>query len=378
MNKRALLLLAVFIAGVAIPVSFFAQGQAAPVKVKTVELKKIQKRQVVTGNLKAIKRSEVACKESGTLILVNVKEGQVVSRGDVLAEIDSKRLKLEVKKAGLEITIALIDENKMKVELANYKKELKRREGAKKIASGAISEEIIQGAKTKTDIAEASLEAAKQQRFIAKTHLDLLQLRLNNTKIRSPFDGIVVRKHVEVGEWINPGDSIVTLISRGKLEVEFEIPEQFSIAALKKITTITVEAKDRSVQIEAKEIRIVPDVNPRSRRFKLLATVEPKKLELTPGMSVMAGIPTNKKENYLIVPSNAVLRDAGGEFVYKIVSGQDGSLSVMTVPIRSLFIIDKNLAVKSTRLKKGDRLVVEGNERLRPMAPVTILQEKSK
>jgi RND family efflux transporter MFP subunit len=378
MNKLFPLILTVLIFGVAFPALIYAQGHAAPVKVKDVEIRNTQKRQVVTGNLRAVKRSKVACKEPGSLSVVNAKEGQFVSRGDVLAEVDSKRLALEVKQATLNIARALAVQDQMKAELVNYKDELSRRLAAKKIAHGAVSDEAIQGAKTKIDVAQAALQTAKQDHLIAKAQLELFQIRLEDTKVRAPFDGIVVKKHIEVGEWINPGDSVVTLISRGKLEVEFEIPEQFSIDILRKITTLTIDVKDRSIQIDANEIRIIPDVNPRSRRFKLIAVVSPKEVKLAPGMSVTAAIPTKEKKDYLIVPSNAVLRDSGGEFVYKIVKGRDGNLSAMAVPLHSLFTINNELAVTSQGLKKGDQLVVDGNERLRPMSPVMILQEKSK
>ena len=109
----------------------------------------------------------------------------------------------------------------------------------------------------------------------------------------------------------------------------FDVPEQFSIDVLRETKTFTIKVKDQEFEVDSKNTIIIPDVNPRSRRFKMITLIDSKKVELAPGMSATAAIPSKEKRDYMFVPANAVLRDSGGEFVYKIVSGQDGKQSAM-------------------------------------------------
>ena len=91
-------------------------------------------------------------------------------------------------------------------------------------------------------------------------------------------------------------------------------------------------------------------------------------------MSVTVTIPTNEKGDYLVIPTDSVMRDSGGEFAYKIGEGRDGNSIAVPVSLRVYFAIDEGLYIESSDLREGDLIVVEGNERLRPLSPVIILK----
>jgi predicted deacylase len=69
----------------------------------------------------------------------------------------------------------------------------------------------------------------------------LLQVRLDDTTIAAPFDGYVIERHVEPGEWVRPGDPIITLVSAGIIEAWIEVPERFAGDIAQATTPITVE-----------------------------------------------------------------------------------------------------------------------------------------
>jgi RND family efflux transporter, MFP subunit len=352
----------------------FAQGQGSEVKVKPVEFKSAEIRRTVTGNLRAYQRSDVASQESGLVVKADRREGQVVKKGDILAELDSRKLKLEVEQADHDVQIKLAVIEQRKAELATYQEELNRRTKSQELAVGAVSKEAIRRAKMVLAVAKSAQNAAESDYKLASAHLSLLKVRLDDTVIRAPFDGNIVKKHAETGEWVNPGGPIVTLISTGAIEAVFEVSENFSMQRLQSLKTITVNLKERNIQVESEEIKVIPDVDPRSRRYILIAVLKSKNHFFAPGMSVTATIPTNEKGDYLVIPTDSVMRDSGGEFAYKIGKGSDGNSIAVPVSLRVHFAIDDGLCIESSDLRKGDLIVVEGNERLRPMSPVTILK----
>jgi len=354
----------------------FAQGQVPKVKVKQVEFKNTEIRRIVTGNLRAYQRAEVASQVSGSVVKADTREGQSVKKGDVLAELDSRIIKLEIEQSVNDIQRKLAIIEQRKAEFVNYQEELNRRIKAQELADGAVSKENILRARKNVDVAKSAQTIAESDHKIAEVSLALLNIQLSDTTIRAPFDGTIIKKHTEAGEWVNPGNPIVTLISSGTIEASFEVPEHFSMQRLQTLESITVELKAQGIQIESKEITVIPDVNPRSRRYILTVVLNSKNHFLAPGMSVSAAIPISKKKDYLVIPADAVMRDSGGQFAYKISKGRDGSDIAIAISLREFFAVGDSLYIESVDLKKGDQIVVEGNERLRPMSPVSILGEK--
>ncbi|MDR4499665.1 MAG: efflux RND transporter periplasmic adaptor subunit [Candidatus Scalindua sp.] len=352
----------------------FAQDQASVVKVKPVEFKSAEMRRTVTGNLRAYRRSDVASQESGLVVQADRREGEAVKKGDALAELDARRLSLEVEQAGHDVQIKLAAIEQRTSELATYQEELNRRIKSQELAAGAVSKEAVRRAKMVLVVAQSAQKAAESEYEIARARLALLKVRLDDTVIRAPFDGNIVRKHAETGEWINPGSPIVTLISSDLIEAVFEVSEDFSMQRLQSLKTITVHLKERNIHVESEDIKVIPDVDPRSRRYILIAVVKSGEHFLAPGMSVTATIPTNEKGDYLVIPTDSIMRDSGGEFAYKIGKGHDGNSVAVPVSLRVYFAIDDGLYIQSGDLSKGDLIVVEGNERLRPLSPVAILK----
>ena len=222
----------------------FAQEQIPEVRVKPVEFKNAEIRRIVTGSLRAYRRSDVASQESGLVITAERREGQVVKKGDVLAALDARRLKLEVEQAEYDIQIKLATIEQRKAELSTYQEELNRRTKSQELAAGAVSKEDVRRAKMVLAVAKSAQITAESDYELACAYLSLLKVRLYDTVIYAPFDGNIVKKHVETGEWVNPGSPIVTLVSLGDIEAVFEVPEQFSMRRLQSLESITVELKE--------------------------------------------------------------------------------------------------------------------------------------
>lgn len=352
-----------------------AQGMAVPVRARQVKSVETEERRIVTGSLRAIRRASLASQEAGLVSTLNVKEGQHLKQGDVIIALDTRRLQLELTQAESEINRAEATQQQREAELLNAREELERRVSAASMAQGSVSGEELNRAQRLVDVAASAAQAARFEKEISDARRDVLKIRIGDAEIRAPFDGVVVSRHIEVGEWVNPGTPLVTLVSSGDMEATFEVPEQFPMDALQTEAEILVEMSSLGLRVPAASRRVVPDVDPRSRRYMLTLVIDPGKAALTPGMSVSAAIPTSARRAYLMVPSDALVQDAGGNFVYKAVANPDGSTIAMPVTVRVLFRMGDDVAVECPALMENDAVVVEGNERLRPMTPISLLPE---
>ncbi|MHC4422115.1 MAG: efflux RND transporter periplasmic adaptor subunit, partial [Planctomycetota bacterium] len=177
-----------------------AQGGPPPaaVTVDPVRLEPVREHRRVTGELRALRRSKVATEEPGLVTEFPVREGRQVAAGDVLARLDSRRLSLELDalKADARAVESLIEErtaNKVwrERELELYRQSLER---------GAANMKEVLDAESEASMARARVTWAERQREVLKARAELLQERLADMTIVAPFDGVVVIRHVELGE----------------------------------------------------------------------------------------------------------------------------------------------------------------------------------
>lgn len=354
-----------------------AQDGGAPpppaVRVSAVVREEVQEHRQVTGNLRAISRAKVAAVESGRIVEVAVRESDRVQRGQVLARIDDRRLRLDLEQADAERQVAEAELEIRRAEERTAKDDLESYRAAAEGVKGSVSALTIRAAERDAAVAASRVLVAERGLRRLQARVDRLRLQVEETIVRAPFDGIIVSRDVQVGEWANPGDSICALVSTGRIEAWLDIPERYSYAAITEANQLEIEVGTLGVRLAPLSKRVIPDVDPRSRRYTLIVELEPGSHPLAPGMSVTAQVPSARLTQQLRMPTDAVLRDGGGYFVYKVVPNPRGDGQfVVPVTVTVGFGRGDDLYVDSSDLVDGDRVVVEGNERLRPMSPVRI------
>ena len=342
------------------------------VTVDPVRLEPVREHRRVTGELRALRRSKVAAEEPGLVIEFPVREGRHVTAGDVLARLDSRRLSLQLDalKADEQAVESLIEErtaNKVwrERELELYRQSLER---------GAANMKEVLDAESEASMARARVTWAERQRQVLGARAELLQERMADMTIRAPFDGVVVIRHVELGEWVGEGDAVVELVSTGRVEAWLDVPQRFygAVAGAQVSIALRVEATDQTISVT--ERRIIPVVDPKARSFTVVAAIDNADGKLTPGMSLTAWLPTGQLTEQLTVSKDAVLRNEAGAYVY-VARGGGGEgagapASAVAVSIQVLFPVADRVVVTSRDIRAGDLAVVEGNERLFPMMPV--------
>lgn len=355
----------------------FAQGMPSPVKVSIVQGKNSEERRLVTGNLEIIKKSTVASQEAGLVIKAEVQEGQKVAKGAVLIELDATRLKIELEQAKLQSQKALNYLNQKDIELKDLTDELSRLIKAEKQSTGSTSQLEVQKIQKNLEVTKSNRLSAEQDHKSSLLKEALIETRIKDMTVIAPFDGVVIKKIIEVGEWVNPGTPIISLNATGSFKVKLEIPETVSPHELKTITSLEVTVSGNPKPYNVAQIQVIPEINTRSRVYLLTGFIKDEQNIFASGQSIQAYIPVNQKRDYLVIPTDAVIKDAGGNFVYKIIANEKGAMA-LPANITILFLEGNSYFTESSSLKVGDQIVIEGNERLRPMAPVSILPESKK
>jgi RND family efflux transporter MFP subunit len=223
-------------------------------------------------------------------------------------------------------------------------------------------------------VAVASARLAAASSFVAALsgRLALLRVRLEDTFVRAPFAGRVTVRHAEPGEWVQAGDPIVTLISI-PVEAWLEVPERH-LAAMRRLDGgFELELTAAGARATAARPRVVPQVHERARTFHLVGDLPNEDGALLPGMSISAWLPVSAPAEHLVVPRDSIVRRPGMISLFVVRDGEQGPFADQ-VPVQIRFETPDGIAVDAgPALRAGDRVIVEGNERILPRAPVAVL-----
>ena len=292
--------------------------------------------------------SEVSSEVSGSVAQVNFNEGQRVRKGDVLVRLDADLLEKT-----LASTRALHGQTLAELEKANL--DLERIE--KLYREESIAEQVYDENRFRVKSLEKKGESLKAD-------VERLELELSKKTVRAPFDGVVLKKNVDRGEWLSPGAAVGTLARDDTMDVFVEIPGD----------VVPFVSKGGSVQIRAagKEIQgritaIVPRGDIATRTFPVKIEVR-NRHSLIEGMEAVVKIPSGRKEKALLVPRDALVTAMGQTVVFTVVDGR-----AKMVPVTVDRYVEKEVVVRTNGLKAGMEVLIKGNERVRDGQPVTLV-----
>lgn len=387
-----------------------ALAQPPAVKVVLERAKMVEAPATITlvGTVRPARSSRVASELAGVVKDMPVRQGDRVEKGQKLCALntDSLTLQLESARARLralearheELVTGTRAEDKARyqalydeavAERDRWRFELERVENLYR-GSESNAKEIYD--------TRASFLGAEQRRLAAKAALDLalagprpeiiaqaahdvqeqrataarIETDLNKTVIRAPFDGYVVSRAVEVGEWVAAGGTVVTMVELGTVLVWVDAPESaFPFLEVGARARVKIDALGRFFEGTIKHM--MREADRAARTFPVEIELSNPDDVLAAGMFARATIPAGPDRPALAVPKDAIVTTGGTDHVGVMVQGPQGP-SAMLVPVVVGNSVGDWLTILSGNVKEGGDVVIRGTENLLPFPmPVVVV-----
>jgi membrane fusion protein (multidrug efflux system) len=308
----------------------------AAVTTETVRSERLAQKLEALGNARANESVDISSKTSNIVTAVRFRDGERVRAGQVLVQLDDATARAE-----LAATQAAVTESESQY---NRSREL--------LNTQALS-------KSSFDQLEETLKANRARQQAA-------QARLEDTVIRAPFSGRVGLRRVSVGTLISPGDVITTLDDTSVIKLDFSVPETF-LSMLREGLSVRATAPafpGRTFAGKVASIDSRVDVNTRSVTVRALLANEDGALKA--GMFLNVSLARDEREA-LVIPEEALSPEAEKQYVYVVADGKAQRREVR-IGGRS----PGNVEILAG-LTAGERVIVEGTQKVRDGAPVTAI-----
>jgi membrane fusion protein (multidrug efflux system) len=303
-------------------------GAATPVVSAEVREEELARELKALGTAVANESVDVTSKTSNVVSAVHFRDGQTVTRGYVLVELDSAQAR-----ADLAVAEAAFTES---TSLYNRSREL--------MVTQALS-------KSQFDQVESTNKANAARVGAARA-------KLEDTIIRAPFAGRVGLRRVSLGSLVNPGTVIATLDDTTIIKVDFAVPEN-ALASLHPGQAISAfSAAYPGMRIEGKVVSVDSRVDPITRSVTVRAHVPNDKGLVKPGMFLTVEL-TRDQRSALVVPEEALVPEQDRQYVYVVEGGKAIKREVQIGARRpgSVEVV--------AGLNRGERVIVEGTVKVR-------------
>ncbi len=339
------------------------EQSAVPVEVETVGVSSIEETMELTGWIKAEKTVDVKSKIPGrveslqTVLddggLIAVEEGLAVRKAQQIALIDRDIYLAQLAAATANVKAA-------EVELADAEREKKRIIAL--YEGGSATEQSKDKAVTAAELAKARLNSAKAA-------LELAEINLRESKLISPIDGIVTARHIDEGNLIKAGDTIVTVASMKTVKLIVAAAERYA-GKIAVGTPVRIEVDAFAGRIfEAKVYSIYPVLDEQTHTVQVEIRISNDELLLKPGMFASVTLVTRRKDDVVVIPRDVVL---GGKidrpYVYVV---EDGIAHKRFVDVG---ITQAARYEITDGLKAGETLVVNGMNYLTDTTAVEVVR----
>jgi RND family efflux transporter MFP subunit len=225
----------------------------------------------ISGTVQSSHQGMASFKIGGHIRASFVKVGDRVRKGQLLAELDDTDLVLRERLAQ-----ATVQQAKIQAEQAQL--DLKREEQLRK--ENVTSQTNIERSSNAAQIAKLGLESAQ-------INLESAKKAVADSRLLSPYDGIVSKRLKDQGEWVGAGNAVYELYDAGEVEVSLKVPENY----IRNITlgrTLNVSSPATRAKGRIKIIRIVPVIQEQSRTFEVIGSFVEKSSTILPGQFVEA------------------------------------------------------------------------------------------
>lgn len=335
---------------------------AAPVKVFKVRRERITEKITYTGTLEARTKINITPEVGGKIARIHVQAGDRVAKGQLLAELETESIRLQLKQAEAAVAVA---------EAAYADAQRNKERMDRLIKENAVSEQQREKVHLAFDSASAQLDQARAGMNLARHALDV-------SLMTAPFAGVIASKNAEVGDVINPmmggsfgggAGGVLTLMDYSKIKIAVAVsPEDVGRIRRGQGAVLSVGAfPGREFRGAVSVVNLTAD--PLNKKFEVEVAIDNPDGTLRPGTFGDLVFEVQSHENALVVPQIAVLENI---YVFVVDGGKAVRKNV------ALGIQNTTMVEVLDGLAEGDAVVVEGNFGLEEGVAVQVLEEVAK
>jgi multidrug efflux system membrane fusion protein len=327
-----------------------------PVSAATVVERSIGETQEFSGRLEAVERVDIRARVGGFITSVNFKPGSLVNKGDVLFVIDTRPFQAEANRAE-----AAAASSRSKADLARL--ELTRAE--KLVADKAIAQREV-------DTASSNLKQLDADAKAAQASLETARLNLAYTKVTAPISGRVSKAEITAGNLVDTTAILTSVVSTKDIYATFDGDEETYVRVSKQshagqpVAVHVGLAGEEGFPHEGKLEFVDNQLDSRTGSVRMRATFANQDGAMAPGLFARVQIGGGSPKNALLILDRAVGTDQSRKFVFVV--DKDSKAEYRAVTLGP--VVD-GLRVVRTGLKPGEKIVVNGLQRVRPGAPIT-------
>ena len=261
----------------------------------------------VIGTLAAKFGAEVRSEYTGIVTDVYVTEWVKVKKGDPLAKLDTREIEVALQRTLAAVEVAKA--NVLQLEVGENRANREYERAVKLKEEGLITQQALDDARTEKMAAAARIGAAKAQIRLAEEEVKQVQTRLTKTLLRSPRDGMVSLRNVNVGDFVGEmgAKAMFRIVDNRVLDLTVTIPSG-EMASLRpgQLLTFSTDALPGKT-FSGKVMFINPIVNEADRSIRVVAEVDNRNEQLKSGLFVTGRIKTGERKGVLKVPRAALL-----------------------------------------------------------------------
>lgn len=308
------------------------KGPAMPVDIYLAKKQENTQEIYASGTLVANEAVELRPEMSGRIVKLNISEGNLVQKGQLIAKINDADIMARLKKIKYEEELAAQVEARQK----------------KLLNINAISKEEYDLALNKVNTLGADREA--------------LEVALAQTEVRAPFSGRIGLKSISVGAYVTPATTIATLVQTNPIRMDFSVPEKY-VGNISKGSKVSFGLDGSSQKYEGTISAIDPSIDETLRTLKVRATVANNNDKFRPGMFVKVNVRLGSTLS-ILVPSETLIPFIGGKKIYIMKGGKAMEQNVLT----GLRTSDKVEILEGANV--GDSIVASGIMALKDGQPI--------
>ncbi|MDH5560959.1 MAG: efflux RND transporter periplasmic adaptor subunit [Deltaproteobacteria bacterium] len=322
----------------------------APVYVESVEARKISQTSILVAVIKPHLMEYLSVDDSGRIKNINKTKGDLVEKGELLAEVANPIIKSNLINADVTLKESLITLKQLK------KRWIRTR--------GLTKKKLATAQQLDDDLANYSL-----QRVIVdkrKNEVQKLTNVLDSFQVKAPFDGQIIDSNVERGQWVTPSQNLYVIVNYQNFEVELGVPGRY---AGKVIIQSPVEAvvKETGLSLDGRITAVSHHVEESTGNFLVKIIFPNPGADPISGLLAEVYLPIGLPSDQLLISRDAVVRKARKTYVVLVEKG----LSKI-VPVQVNGSQKDKVIIQADGIKEGDQVIVRGNERLFPGTPVEV------